>query len=171
MLRVIELQCHVHILAKHVPGWRTAASSLGINTKHVTGYSTAASFVGLARTIFIRCICGIFCREATKYTVIYGVYKRFWPTLVICMAKHSMRSVLLHLYTWHVRSVLLHTLYLTRERGTPLPDPGHGSHVRSVASHGAQLRPSNLHICTKVIRAQLQCSVHHKCAASTLHTI
>jgi hypothetical protein len=115
MLRVIELQCHVHILAKHVPGWRTAASSLGINTKHVTGYSTAASFVGLARTIFIRCICGIFCREATKYTVIYGVYKRFWPTLVICMAKHSMRSVLLHLYTWHVRSVLLHTLYLTRE--------------------------------------------------------
>ena len=37
--------------------------------------------VKLARTIYIRCIYGIFCREFTKYTVIYGVYIRFWPTL------------------------------------------------------------------------------------------
>ena len=27
---------------------------------------------------------GIFCRNVTKYTVIYGVYIRFWPTLQIC---------------------------------------------------------------------------------------
>jgi len=35
----------------------------------------------LARTIYIRGIYGIFGREITKYTVIYGVYIRFWPTL------------------------------------------------------------------------------------------
>ena len=39
--------------------------------------------VGLARTIHIRCIYGIFGREIIKYTVIYGVYIRFWPTLVV----------------------------------------------------------------------------------------
>jgi len=37
--------------------------------------------LGLTRTIYIRCIYGIFGREITKYTVIYGVYIRFWPTL------------------------------------------------------------------------------------------
>jgi hypothetical protein len=41
-------------------------------------------FVGLARTIYIRCMYGIFDREIIKYTVIYGVYKQFWPTLYIC---------------------------------------------------------------------------------------
>jgi hypothetical protein len=40
-------------------------------------------YVGLARTIYIRCVYGIFGREITKYTVIYGVYIRFWPTLRI----------------------------------------------------------------------------------------
>ena len=37
---------------------------------------------GLARTIYIRCIYGIFGRIITKYTVIYGAYIRFWPTLL-----------------------------------------------------------------------------------------
>jgi hypothetical protein len=41
------------------------------------------TFIGLARTIYIRFIYGIFGREITKYTVIYGVYVRFWPTLDI----------------------------------------------------------------------------------------
>jgi hypothetical protein len=31
----------------------------------------------------MRCINGIFGREVTKYTAIYGVYMRFWPTLII----------------------------------------------------------------------------------------
>jgi len=39
--------------------------------------------VGLARTIYIRCIYGVFGREITKYTVIYIAYIRFWPTLLI----------------------------------------------------------------------------------------
>jgi len=30
--------------------------------------------VGLARTIYMGCVCGIFGREITKYTVIYGVH-------------------------------------------------------------------------------------------------
>ena len=37
----------------------------------------------MARTIYIRCKYGIFGREITKYTVIYGVYIRFWPTVNI----------------------------------------------------------------------------------------
>jgi hypothetical protein len=41
-------------------------------------------YLGLARTIHVRCIHGIFGREITNYTVTYGVYKkRFWPTLGI----------------------------------------------------------------------------------------
>jgi len=31
----------------------------------------------------MRCIYGIFGREITEYTVIYGVCIRFWPTLII----------------------------------------------------------------------------------------
>ena len=34
--------------------------------------------------IYIRYVYGIFGREITIYTVIYGVYIRFWPTLHIC---------------------------------------------------------------------------------------
>jgi len=41
-------------------------------------------YAGLARTIHIRCIHGIFGMEITKYTVTYGVYRRFWPPLQIC---------------------------------------------------------------------------------------
>jgi len=46
-------------------------------------------YLGLARTIYKRCIYGIFGREIIKYTVIYGVCIRFWPTLCIlhCLLK------------------------------------------------------------------------------------
>ena len=40
--------------------------------------------VGLAR-----CFYGIFGRVITEYTVIYGVYIRFWPTLAIWKWKHQ----------------------------------------------------------------------------------
>ena len=33
--------------------------------------------------IHLQCIYGIFGREFTEYTVIYGVYKWFWPTIGI----------------------------------------------------------------------------------------
>jgi len=38
-------------------------------------------YTGLARTTYLRCTYGIFGRGITKYTVTYGVYMRFWPTL------------------------------------------------------------------------------------------
>jgi len=46
-------------------------------------WSVVHLFIGLARTIYIRCVYGVFGREITIYTVIYGVYIRFWPTLLI----------------------------------------------------------------------------------------
>ena len=36
----------------------------------------------LARTVYMRGICGTFGRKITKYTVKYGVYILFWPTLM-----------------------------------------------------------------------------------------
>jgi len=51
-----------------------------------------AEIVGLARTIYIRCVYGIFGREFTTYTVIYGVYIRLWPTL-----RNSNRTRLLEM--------------------------------------------------------------------------
>ena len=47
-------------------------------------YVGVGVLVGLAITICIRCIHGIIGREITKYTVIYGEYIRFWPTLRTC---------------------------------------------------------------------------------------
>ena len=41
-------------------------------------------FVGLARTMYIRCVYGVFGRGITKSTAIYGVYIRFWPSLEVC---------------------------------------------------------------------------------------
>jgi hypothetical protein len=35
------------------------------------------------RTIYIRCTYVFFGRETTIYTVMYGVYIQFWPTLCI----------------------------------------------------------------------------------------
>ena len=39
--------------------------------------------------IYIRCIYGVFGREITKNTVIYGVYTRFWPTLRVRSHAHD----------------------------------------------------------------------------------
>jgi hypothetical protein len=49
--------------------------------------------VGLARTIYIRCVYGIFGREFTIYTVIYSVYIRFWPTLHMCVQCATMNML------------------------------------------------------------------------------
>jgi len=46
--------------------------------------------IELARTIYIRCIYSIFGRDITKYTVIYGVYIRFWPTLFINLLRTNI---------------------------------------------------------------------------------
>jgi len=48
-----------------------------------TSWPCSWECVGLASTIYIRCM-QYFGREITKYTVIYGAYTRFWPTLNMC---------------------------------------------------------------------------------------
>jgi hypothetical protein len=61
-------------------------------------YMLMCSCVGLARTIYMRCIYGAFGREITKYTVIYIVYTRFWPTLLTwlgLMPAHAFRAHIL----------------------------------------------------------------------------
>ena len=49
--------------------------------QQATRHSHEVTSIRLARTIYIRCIYGISGREIIKYTVVYGVYTRFWPTL------------------------------------------------------------------------------------------
>jgi hypothetical protein len=50
--------------------------------------------------IYIQCVYGIFGREFTIYTVIYGVYIRFWPTLKIrLVAKTHASSSAPHMRT------------------------------------------------------------------------
>ena len=46
-------------------------------------------YIWMARTIYVQCINGIFGRDLTKYTVIYGVHVRFWPTLNKCAHTYS----------------------------------------------------------------------------------
>ena len=48
-------------------------------SQHLIG----ALCTGLARTIYIRCIYGIFGRKIVKCTLKYGVYTRLWPTLTM----------------------------------------------------------------------------------------
>jgi len=60
--------------------------------------SAPQSCVGLARTIYIRYINGIFGREIIKYTVIYGVYIRSWPTLVMRRSWLKQAAVVLLLF-------------------------------------------------------------------------
>ena len=56
----------------------------------------------MARTIYIRCIDGLFGREITKYTVICG-HMRFWPTLATTHAyMHSTQKCRAH-KCWQLR--------------------------------------------------------------------
>jgi len=68
-----------------------------------------------ARTIYIRCIYGIFGNDITKYTVIYGVYIRFWPTLFMPQYTRGFTQNHndTHMYT-HTR--YRHTQHNTRHR-------------------------------------------------------
>ena len=61
--------------------------------------------VGLARTIYIQCMYGIFGREITKCTVIYGVCIQFWPTLYIWCYKCRVYTV----YTYECTVLVNHT--------------------------------------------------------------
>ena len=47
------------------------------------GMETTMCVRRVGQNHIIRCIYGIFGRKIIKYTVIYGVYIRFWPTLCV----------------------------------------------------------------------------------------
>jgi len=51
------------------------------NTRELVS-SEDSNSLGLAKTIYKRCMYGIFGREFTKHIVIYGEGLRFWPTLL-----------------------------------------------------------------------------------------
>ena len=70
----------------HAHTFHRSGSNPGQNTWCSCDHATLpkpATYIGLAKTTYIRCIYGILGREITKYTVIYGVYIRSWPTLNI----------------------------------------------------------------------------------------
>ena len=75
-------------LTPHLKNW-TAGQTNRVYPQIVQRMVTAYS--GLARTIYIRCIHGVFGRGITKYTVIYGGYTRLWPTLHIPC--HTIRGL------------------------------------------------------------------------------
>ena len=70
------------------------------------------SFLGLATTVhhtYIQCIYGIFSREITIHTFIYGVHIRFWTTRLIFLllqvpqllvSRVSLKRI--HVYTHHI---------------------------------------------------------------------
>ena len=47
--------------------------------------------------IYMRCMYGTFGREITKYTVIYGVFIRSWPTLLICIQPNCSAHTVTHI--------------------------------------------------------------------------
>jgi len=88
----------------------------------------SAWLVGLARTTYIWCIYGIFGRKVTKYTVIYGAYIRFWPTIVTCDVVLKMLTPLSrtqmwqawHLIPWNDWTVFVRWINCTTVRGSAL---------------------------------------------------
>jgi len=59
------------------------ATTRRARTKGAETVLLGGSWVGLARTIHLRCIYGIFGREFIEYKVMYSVYVQFWPTLIM----------------------------------------------------------------------------------------
>jgi hypothetical protein len=84
--------CRSHMSTKYESCACTSCVSISC-TNHVRMHTICGIYkpaehylgacVGLTRTIYIQCVYGIFGREITKNTVIYGVYMRFWQNL--CM--------------------------------------------------------------------------------------
>ena len=87
-----------------------------VHTHRVGQKRTCTPCIGLARTIYIRCMYGIFGRGITKYTVIYDVYIRFWPTLAMYVRMfYRILPKLPHthrIYTDVKKVFAIHTAYL-----------------------------------------------------------
>jgi hypothetical protein len=70
-------------------------------------------YVGLARTICMRCTYGIFSRDLTKYTVIYGVY-----------------TVIYGVYTVLANPISEHLCHSREEQGASCSLCGHFGSIR-----------------------------------------
>jgi len=67
-------------------------------TVYIYGSGQPYLYIGLAKTIYIRCIHGIFGREFTKYTGIYGAYTVFLAgkfAMYMYVYKYGVYTVLL----------------------------------------------------------------------------
>jgi len=121
------LACYIPLLyTQHAPG---APPSLGAHClfvqvtwlfcflMHLLSIgNTSQRSVGLARTTYVRCIYGDFGREVTKYTVIYGVYIRFWLTKkwdldAKFLAERCVHEVLAQLFIVHNHTVLRYAYF------------------------------------------------------------
>jgi hypothetical protein len=98
------------------------------------------TYVLLARTIYIRCIYGIFGRKITKYTVIYGVYVRFWPTLYIWL--WPIPKVNTFIWLWSIPKVNSF-MAMANTQGQYIH--GYGQHPRSIHSYGYGHYPRSIH--------------------------
>jgi hypothetical protein len=78
----IAADCYLFSGSSKVAAERKDGSEQSAQAVHLE-YQSRDLYLGLARTMYIRCIYVIFGRQIPKYTVIYGVYIRFWPTLLI----------------------------------------------------------------------------------------
>ena len=104
-----QFQCtHTHTHTQVIKAWRLTEPGTLSKLRHQSGqrtlrkkevYTHRSVFIGLARTIYIRCIYGIFWMEITKYTIIYGAYIRFWSTLCIhhTVTRHCLSCLLFFL--------------------------------------------------------------------------
>jgi len=85
-----HIHTHIH-MQTHAHTHTHTRTQLSTDWAHVPKKQSRrpadTSYVGLARTIYIRCVYGIFGREITIYTVIYGVCIRFWPNLLLRHAR------------------------------------------------------------------------------------
>ena len=79
----------------------------------------------LARTTYVRCICGDSGREITKYKVMYGVYIRFWRTLYIF-------TVLANPSAFHCLATVCHTKRCVQSTLLSLP---HNISTHDIATH------------------------------------
>jgi hypothetical protein len=90
------------------------------------------TLIGLARTIYIRCVYGIFGRESTIFTVIYSVYTRFWPTVDIKLSGAASHSAPFLIHAWCVDKRFQRSLKNTKAKEKRINDAGSGETLLAV---------------------------------------
>ena len=79
----VQIEDSLSISAHAGQGPPNATMGRASSPVHIQDIQSVMCRVG-QNHIYIRCIYSIIGREIIKYKVIYGLYIRFWPTLVMC---------------------------------------------------------------------------------------